>query len=176
MERPRGTAGSPGTVAIVPFTGSHAPGVLEVIGSVFAEYGMTFEPDGFDQDLRAIGDHYFARRGWFAVMVDDCRVVGTVGALPQAGRVCEIKRLYLRPEYRGRGYGAALMAYITTWARQAGFEMVVAWSDARLALAHLMYERLGFERFGERILEDADRSREYGFRKAIAGRPSPPGP
>jgi putative acetyltransferase len=59
------------------------------------------------------------------------------------------------------------MAYITTWASQAGFEIVVAWSDARLALAHRMYERLGFERFGERILEDADRSREYGFRRPI---------
>jgi putative acetyltransferase len=174
--RHRGAAGSPGNVAIVPFTEGHAPGVLEVIGSVFAEYGMTFEPDGFDQDLGAIGDHYFARRGWFAVMVDEQRVVGTVGALPQARRVCEVKRLYLRPEYRGRGYGAALMEYITTWAKQAGFEMVVVWSDARLPLAHRMYERLGFERFGERILQDADRSREYGFRRAIAGHSSGPGP
>jgi putative acetyltransferase len=167
MERHREAAGSPASVAIVPFTESHAREVLEVIGSVFTEYGMTFEPDGFDKDLRAIGDHYFARGGWFAVMVEEHRVVGTVGALPQADGVCEVKRLYLRPEYRGRGLGAALMSYITTWAAQAGFERLVAWSDARLAAAHLMYERLGFERFGERVLEDPDRSREYGFRKPI---------
>jgi putative acetyltransferase len=152
---------------IVPFAEPHAPEVLELIGSAFSEYGMTFEPDGFDDDLRAIPDRYFARRGWFAVMVDAERVVGTVAALPQAGRECEIKRLYLRPEYRGRGYGAALMQYIAEWAATAGFETVVAWSDARLTLAHLMYERLGFERFGERVQADADRSREYGFRKHI---------
>ena len=152
---------------IVPFAESHAPGVLELIGSVFAEYGMTFEPQGFDRDLTAIRDYYLARRGWFAVMVEDDRVVGTVAALPQADGVCEVKRLYLRPEYRGRGHGAALMAYITAWATTAGFETIVAWSDARLPRAHLMYERLGFERFGERVVDDADRSREYGFRKAI---------
>jgi len=155
-------------VQIVPFDDSHAPSVLELIGSVFAEYGMTFEPEGFDRDLSAVGEHYLARRGWFAVMVDEGRVIGTVAALPQADGVCEVKRLYLRPEYRGRGYGAALMAYITAWARQAGFETIVAWSDARLARAHAMYERLGFERFGERVVDDADQSREYGFRKTIA--------
>ena len=31
-----------------------------------------------------------------------------------------------------------------------------------------MYRRLGFEPGGERTIEDADRSREYGFRKALA--------
>jgi putative acetyltransferase len=155
-------------VRIVPFAESHGPDVLQLIGSVFAEYGMTFEPAGFDRDLSAVREYYLARRGWFAVMVDEDRVVGTVAALPQANGVCEVKRLYLRPECRGRGHGAALMAYITAWARKAGFETIVAWSDARLPRAHLLYERLGFERFGERVADDADRSREYGFRKTIA--------
>lgn len=154
---------------IVPFTETHTDAVVELIGAVFAEYGMTFEPSGFDVDLTAIREHYVARGGWFAVLTDDEQVVGTVAALPRGEGVCEVKRLYLRPEYRGRGHGRALMDYVLAWARERGFDTVIAWSDARLVRAHRMYEGLGFEQFGTRVAEDADRSREYGFRKAVDG-------
>jgi hypothetical protein len=43
----------------------------------------------------------------------------------------------------------------------------IAWSDVRLETAHQVYDRLGFERIGERVIEDIDRSREYGFRKRM---------
>jgi len=154
---------------IVPFGEAHAAAVVELIGDVFAEYGMTFEPSGFDADLTAIAEHYPARGGWFAVLVDDERVVGTVAAVPRDEASCELKRLYLRPEYRGRGHGEALLAAVLDWAARHGFRSIVAWSDVRLPQAHRLYERLGFERFGERTVDDADRSHEHGFRKAIAG-------
>jgi hypothetical protein len=47
---------------------------------------------------------------------------------------------------------------------------MVAWSDVRLPRAHRLYERLGFERFGARTVDDADRSHEHGFRRAIPAR------
>jgi hypothetical protein len=50
--------------------------------------------------------------------------------------------------------------------------VLVAWSDVRLATAHAVYRHLGFEPFGERTLEDPDRSREVGFRLALGAGPS----
>ena len=47
-------ASKKGSPAIVPFEASHAPAVLDVIGDVFREYAMTFEPSGFDADLTDI--------------------------------------------------------------------------------------------------------------------------
>lgn len=151
----------------MPFAEAHAVAVVELIGAVFAEYGMTFEPSGFDADLTAIPAHYEERGGWFAVLVDDGRVVGTVGVLPHDAAVCELKRLYLRPEYRGRGHGEALLRAALAWAAARGFRRMVAWSDVRLPLAHRLYERLGFERFDARTVDDADRSREHGFRRTV---------
>ena len=52
-------------------------------------------------------------------------------------------------------------------AREAGYREVVAWSDVRLATAHQVYDRLGFERIGERVIDDIDQSHEYGFRTAL---------
>jgi GNAT superfamily N-acetyltransferase len=164
-----------GGAAIVPFAPRHGGDVLRVIGSVFREYGATFEPAGFDADLTDIGRRYLEAGGCFAVLEDAGQLVGTVAAIPHDGATCEIKRLYLLPEYRGRGLGRALMEHVLGWAQTTGYRVALAWSDTRFTTAHRVYERLGFERCGERTLDDADRSREYGFRRALApGAPGPP--
>jgi putative acetyltransferase len=155
---------------IVPFEDAHAGAVVALIGEIFGEYGMTFEPAGFDADLTAIGARYSGAGGWFAVLVDDGRVVGTVGVVPREAGRCELKRLYLRPEYRGHGHGEALVNAALAWAAHRGFRDMVAWSDVRLPRAHRLYERLGFDRFGARTVDDADRSHEHGFLKTIPAR------
>jgi putative acetyltransferase len=154
-------------LVIEAFARRHEPAVLHVIGSVFAEYGMTFDPSGFDHDLLAIEAHYLDRRGWFSVLSDAGRVVGTVAAIPETETACEIKRLYLLPPYRGLGWGRALLEHVLTQIRQAGYREAVAWSDVRLETAHRVYARLGFARIGERAIDDIDQSREYGFRKPL---------
>ena len=153
---------------IEPFAPAHASGVLDVIGAVFVEYAMTFDPTDFDADLLDIERHYAASGGVFSVVVDDGRVVGTVAAVPKSETTCELKRLYLLSAYRGRGHGRALMEHILGWARQVGFREAVAWSDVRLETAHKVYDRMGFERIGERIIDDIDQSRELGFKKRLA--------
>src|SRR5207247_8939819 len=91
--------------AIVPSEASHATAVLDVIGAVFREYAMTFEPSGFDADLTDIRRSYLERGGRFWVLVDDGRVVGTVAVVPTGRVACEVTRRYLLLEYRGRGLG-----------------------------------------------------------------------
>ena len=149
--------------AIEAFAPPHAGAVLDVIGAVFTEYGMTFDPSDFDSDLLDIPRHYAGRGGWFAVLIDAGRVVGTVAAVPKGDAACEIKRLYLLREYRGRGLGRALMEHILKRVWGAGYREAVAWSDRRLETAHQVYDRLGFVRIGERDLDDIDRSHELGF-------------
>ena len=153
--------------AIELFAPPHAAAVLDVIGTVFEEYGMSFDPSDFDSDLLDIPRHYADRGGWFSVLTDAGRVVGTVAAVPKDAAACEIKRLYLLPQYRGRGLGRALMEHILDRAREAGFREAVAWSDVRLETAHQVYDRLGFERIGERDIDDIDQSHELGFLKRL---------
>ncbi len=155
-------------LSIVPFAAQDASSVLDVIGSVFAEYGMTFDPQNYDSDLLDIERHYAGSGGEFYVLVDQGRVVGTVAAVPKDAATAEVKRLYLLPEYRGRGQGRALLEHILDRIRQAGHREAIAWSDVRLETAHKVYDRLGFERIGERVLDDIDQSHEYGFRKSLA--------
>jgi GNAT superfamily N-acetyltransferase len=152
---------------IVPFELGHAPGAAQVIGAVFREYGATFDLSGFDADLTDIPRHYLASGGCFVVLEDSGRVVGTAAAVPHSGATCEVKRVYLLAEYRGRGHGRALLEHVLGWAEGGGYLVALAWSDTRFTIAHRVYERLGFVRFGERTLDDLDRSREYGFAKRL---------
>jgi GNAT superfamily N-acetyltransferase len=167
----RGRAAPAATVTvplvIEPFAPVHAAGVVGVIAGVFAEYGMTFDLPAFDADLADIERSYLSRGGWFGVLTDAGRVVGTVALLPHGADVCEIKRLYLVAEYRGRGQGRKLLEHILERARRMGYREAIAWSDVRLATAHQVYARMGFEPTGDRQLDDIDRSRELGFVKRL---------
>jgi GNAT superfamily N-acetyltransferase len=158
------------TTALVPFAGAHAAAVVELIASVFVEYGMTFDPGDFDADLLDVPAHYTACGGAFTVLLDAGRVAGTVAVLPREGGACEVKRLYLRREVRGRGHGRRLMEHVLGWATAQGFERMIAWSDTRLVTAHALYRRLGFRSMGERITDDPDQSHEYGFVLALSRR------
>jgi putative acetyltransferase len=152
---------------IVPYEERHADGVLELIGGVFAEYELTFEPAGYDADLTRIPDIYFRSGGAFWVLEDDGQVLGTVAVLPLSPAEVEIKRVYLDTGLRGRGWGRALVEHALGWAAVHGHTRARLWSDVKFTRSHVMYERLGFARTGIRDCDDVDQSREYGFEKAL---------
>ena len=152
---------------IVLFEDRHAAGVLELIGSVFAEYRLTFEPAGYDADLTRIRDVYIGSGGAFWVLLDGERVVGTVAVVPLSPAEVEIKRVYLDSALRGKGIGSRLVEHAIVWAVQRGHTRATLWSDIKFTRAHVMYERLGFVRFGIRDCDDADHSREHGYEKVL---------
>ena len=154
---------------IVPFEERHGPAVLALIESIFAEYGMTFDPAGYDADLTRIHAKYRDAGGAFWVLEEDGHVVGTVAVVPLSPTEVEIKRVYVDASLRGRGWGKTLMEHALAWARAHGHRHVRLWSDVKFTRAHVMYERLGFGRTGIRDCEDIDASREHGYEMPLPG-------
>jgi GNAT superfamily N-acetyltransferase len=67
--------------------------------------------------------------------------------LPALGAdACEVKRLYVRPQYRGAGLAAALMGALEAEARERGFSAIYLDTKDDLAAAIRFYERRGYER------------------------------
>jgi len=61
------------------------------------------------------------------------------------GDVCEMKRLYLRPKFRGKGLGGVLVQAIFTEARQIGYlRMRLDTVEPNMKDAVVMYRKLGF--------------------------------
>jgi GNAT superfamily N-acetyltransferase len=154
-------------LSIVPLEPRHVEGVLALIGSIFAEYGLTFDPMGYDNDLHHIDEKYRGAGGDFWVLTDGARVVGSVAVVPLSPDEIEVKRVYLDTSLRGQGWGRRLVEHVLSWARARGYRHARLWSDVKFTRAHVMYERLGFARTGIRDCDDIDKSQEHGYEMPV---------
>jgi GNAT superfamily N-acetyltransferase len=132
-----------------------------------------YDPATEVPDLLDFERRYAPPSGAFFVVHEAGRVVGSVGVEQLEHGLAELHRLYLDAPLRGQGMGRALVEVVLAWCRARDIDRLVLWSDTRFDRAHRLYEQMGFERTGERVLEgDVNGSREYGFARAI--RPAPP--
>ncbi len=153
-----------------PFEERDTPRLVEILGRVFSEYGMRFDPAGYDRDVYEVARRYEAPLGVFLSVEDGGEVAGFGGADVQGIETTEIHRVYLDPRARGRGLGKLLVASLEEWARPRARVMTL-WSDVRFFHAHELYARLGYRLVGQRTLGDPDRSSELGFRRRLADEP-----
>jgi putative acetyltransferase len=153
-------------VTIRPFQDADAESVRSLIADVYAEYGCSFV-DEEETHLADPSTFFRARGGDFWVAEDDCGVAGSVAVWFAEEAEAELKSLYVRRDRRGSGLGERLVHLALDHSRQAGKRSVRLWTDTRFERAHRLYDRLGFERFGERELGDFNQSREYGMRLSL---------
>jgi len=89
-----------------------------------SEVGKTLDLDGVDSDLKRIERNYFFSEGVFLVAEHDKQIVGFAGALKKTETVCQLKRLYVSKEFRGKGVGRQLMEKIVTFARDLDYHQI----------------------------------------------------
>lgn len=90
------------------------------------------------------------------------------GALKRhAAGTGEVKRMYTRPAFQGRGIGGAILFEIETLARAEGIKRLVLETGDRHPAAWRVYERAGFERCGP-VLRYPDSKWSVFYRKALA--------
>lgn len=116
--------------------------VREVVLEVLLEHG--FEYDRLkDADLNDINAYYFSKGGTFFVGVDEGRVVGTAGVRKLDGNLCEIRRIYLKKGYRGKGNGEKLFLAALDFAGKNCTGAMLK-TDSTLKKAINMYLKHGF--------------------------------
>ena len=91
-----------------------------------------------------------------------------IGALRcDADGIGEVKRMYTRPEYQGRGIGGAILAEIEALAKREGLARLVLETGDRHPAAWRVYERGGFTRCGP-VLGYPDTGWSVFYEKALA--------
>lgn len=124
---------------------------IESVRALFQEYwtsfGFTACFQGFESELAALPGKYAPPRGRLLLATVDGQPAGCVALRPFDQTRGEVKRLYVRPQFRGSGVGKALMNSLAAEARAVGYSELIADTIPQvMATALAMYERLGFER------------------------------
>ena len=137
-------------------------GILSLIGEVYREYDCVLNAESEERHLLEPGPYFRAHGGEFWV-VEDAGVIRATAAVQLTEDAGELKSLYVHPSLRRQGWGRKLTTMAIDYARAAGKQRMILWSDTRFLDAHRLYRQLGFRETGTRELHDSNNSIEYGF-------------
>jgi putative acetyltransferase len=126
----------------------HSPGDLDVVRALFREYATT--PDvgicvqGFDEEIAGLPGLYAEPRGTLLLARVGPAAAGCVALKPVADATAEMKRLFVRGDFRGRKIGEALAMAIIDAARTRGYARLRLDTLPQMKEARVIYSRLGF--------------------------------
>jgi carbonic anhydrase len=117
--------------------------------ALFKEYeaglGISLCFQNFDQELANLPGDYAPPRGRLLLAREYDQVMGCIALRPLGPTTCEMKRLFVRSEYRDRGVGRVLVEAIIEEARKIGYtHMRLDTIADRMDRAVALYKSIGF--------------------------------
>lgn len=137
-------------VEIVP-----AYSLVEEVGILFTEYtNMLVEGDSsfkeylkmqnYDQELKHLEMKYGLPDGRLYLAYCDNELAGCIGLRKIDEKNCEMKRLYVRPQFRGKHIGDILIKKIIDDAKEIGYSHMLLDTLPFLKSAIHLYKKWGF--------------------------------
>jgi putative acetyltransferase len=129
------------------------PADFDAVREIFREYadglGIDLCFQGFEEELASLPGDYAMPRGALLLARVDGALAGCCALRPLDAadypNASEMKRLYVRPAYRGLGLGRQLTEAILDAARVSGYDHVLLDTLDDMEAARTLYEDLGFE-------------------------------
>jgi putative acetyltransferase len=137
-------------VKILTFTQVESPPQIAQARELFIEYGQSLGFSlcfqNFDKELAELPGDFAPPEGRLLLAEWDGQLAACVALHKLHPGICEMKRLYLRPQFRGQGLGRALAERIIVVARQIGYQhMRLDTVEPVMKDAVAMYRKLGFK-------------------------------
>lgn len=100
---------------------------------------------GYREEMAGLPGKYAPPEGRLLLALADGEVAGCVAFYRFGDDTCELKRLWTRPQYRGRKIGRALVETAIREARRAGYAAIVLSTVSVMEGALALYRALGFQ-------------------------------
>ena len=124
-------------------------GEIALIRKLFLEYAESLDFDldfqNFEEELRSLPGEYVPPKGCMILAMDQDDVAGCVAMRPLSPGICEMKRLYVKPQHRGKNIGRLMAAKIINDASKCGYERMRLDTVPSMKAAQKLYESMGFK-------------------------------
>jgi ribosomal protein S18 acetylase RimI-like enzyme len=122
--------------------------MIEDIKKLFLEYSQSLEMEltfqNFEEEFNALPGKYGPPNGVLILVLVDGKAAGCIALRKISGDICEMKRLYLRDNYRGLGIGKKLIAMLIEEAKKLKYNYIRLDTIPSLKAAQRLYAAFGF--------------------------------
>lgn len=122
---------------------------INQVRNLIIEYTQMLNRDlsfqNIDDELKDPSKKYTAPAGELLVAIENDEVVGMIAYHKHSTTRCEMKRLYVKPKYRGMKLGEQLIQKLIELAIQSGYTEMVLDTLLPLQSAIYLYQKLGFQ-------------------------------
>ncbi len=123
---------------------------LDAVRDLFMEYAGSLNFNlcfqDFDTEIEGLPGAYAPPAGILLLARVGGEIAGCVGVRPLDAERCEMKRLYVRGQFRGTGLGRALAEQAIAFSRGAGYARMALDTLPQMMAATRLYRELGFAR------------------------------
>ncbi len=150
VSRSSSVSSVPSEVKPLRFEQAESPAQITQARELFLEYaqslGFSLCFQNFDLELAGLPGDYAPPDGRLLLAMYESQPAGCVALHKIEAGICEMKRLYLRPQFRGKRLGRALADHIIAEARQIGYQrMRLDTVEPVMKDAVAMYRKIGFQ-------------------------------
>jgi GNAT superfamily N-acetyltransferase len=125
------------------------PEKIEKVREIFLSYARSLDFDlsfqGFEKELAGLPGDYAPPSGRLLLAAEGDETAGCVALRKIGEGLCEMKRLFVSPEYRGKGVGRRLGEAIIREARELGYKRMRLDTVPAMQPAIELYRSFGFE-------------------------------
>jgi len=121
---------------------------IDIIKQLFQEYAQSLNFSlsfqNFQKELDELPGAYSPPKGLLLLALAENKPAGCVALKPLEDKFCEMKRLYVRPEFRGLGIGKGLAIHLISRAKALAYHKMRLDTISTMKEALTLYQSLGF--------------------------------
>ena len=124
------------------------PALKSIIKSIFHEFELPFVGTAYeDHETANMFESYQGDNEFYYVLEEKGEVIGGAGIRPlreESPGICELQKMYFKPEARGKGWGKLIFDRCLKDAKALGYKQCYLESASVLKAAISIYEKNGF--------------------------------